>query len=109
MNISDIRPVGDQELLLTWEDGHRSLYSFFYLRFLCPCAGCVDEHTGRQTLQKEMISENIRTVDFTPVGLYAVKFRWNDGHQTGIYSFEYLRRICPCEICTAQSKVQELL
>ena len=99
--IVDSRLVGETEFLLTWDDGHRSLYGFSYLRFLCPCAGCVDEHTGRRTIKKETIPENIKTSEMAPVGRYGVKFRWSDGHQTGIYSFEYLRKICPCGLCAA--------
>lgn len=37
-----------------------------------------------------------------PVGNYAVKFVWNDGHRTGIYSWDYLRRHCQCEQCRAE-------
>ena len=102
MNLSDIRPVGTRELLLTWDDGHRSLYGFSYLRFLCPCAGCLDEHTGQRTIRKENIPDNIHAAEFTPVGRYAIRFRWNDGHQTGLYSFEYLRKICPCLECSSK-------
>ncbi len=101
MKLTDIRPVGETEILLSWEDGHRSLYPYRLLRFLCPCAGCVDEHTGQRTIRKETIAETIRISDFAPVGLYGIKFRWNDGHQTGIYSFDYLRKICPCETCSS--------
>lgn len=96
MIFTDARLVGEREFLLTWEDGHRSLYSFPYLRFLCPCAGCVDEHTGKRTIQKESVPDDIKSTEMAPVGRYAVKFRFSDGHQTGIYSFEYLRKICPC-------------
>lgn len=102
MNIVDLRPVGDKELMVTWDDGHRSLYSNMLLRFLCPCAGCVDENTGERTIRKENIADTIQPSDFAPVGRYAVKFRWNDGHQTGIYAFDYLRKICPCENCSSK-------
>lgn len=101
MTFIDARLVGETEFMLTWEDGHRSLYRFDYLRFLCPCAGCVDEHTGRRTIRKESVPENIKSVEMRPVGRYAVSFRFSDGHQTGIYSFEYLRKICPCGQCGA--------
>ena len=36
-----------------------------------------------------------------PVGKYAIKFHWNDGHELGIYSWQFLRDVCPCEECTA--------
>jgi DUF971 family protein len=38
-------------------------------------------------------------VEVTLVGKYALKFKWSDGHESGIYSWEYLRRMCQCELC----------
>ncbi len=99
IELADMRPVGEKELLLTWGDGHRALYSFSYLRFMCPCAGCVDEHTGVRTIKVENVPDSIKAAEFKPVGLYALQFRWSDGHQTGLYSFDYLRKICPCGQC----------
>lgn len=104
MTITDMRAVGADELMLTWDDGHRSLYTVADLRYLCPCASCVDEHTGIRTIKKENIPSNINVSEFAPVGRYAVRFRWSDGHQTGIYSFDYLRKICPCGGCAAREK-----
>lgn len=98
-SLLDIRPVGERELLITWEDEHRSLYSHVYLRSLCPCAQCVDEWTGKRTVRPEQISPSLGIAQWEPVGRYAVRFKWSDGHQTGIYSFDYLRKICPCEAC----------
>jgi DUF971 family protein len=43
-------------------------------------------------------------VDVGPVGNYAMNIVWKDGHATGIYSWEYLRRICPCSECTANQQ-----
>jgi DUF971 family protein len=48
-----------------------------------------------------MYKDPARPVEVIPVGKYALKFRWNDGHETGIYSWEYLRRVCECEDCRA--------
>ena len=102
MSLLDIRPVGKEELLITWEDGHRSLYTFRDLRFYCPCAGCVDEMTGERTMTAEKISANIHALETAPVGRYALRFKWSDGHQTGIYSFELLRALCTCGVCKKQ-------
>ncbi|MFB3073931.1 MAG: gamma-butyrobetaine hydroxylase-like domain-containing protein [Candidatus Methylomirabilales bacterium] len=41
----------------------------------------------------------IRIAQMAPVGRYALSFTWSDGHSTGIYSFDFLRSLCPCEIC----------
>lgn len=95
----EIRTFEDKELYIEWQDGHRALYSFSYLRRKCRCAGCVDEWTGRPTLLPEKVSETIRSLKMSPVGNYGIRFDWSDGHSTGIYAFEYLRSICPCKEC----------
>jgi len=95
----DIRPVGSGELLLTWDDEHRSLFSCRYLRYLCPCAQCVDERTGRRLIILEKVPADIHIIKTEAVGLYAVRFQWSDGHSTGIYGFEFLRKNCPCTPC----------
>ena len=95
----DIRPVGETEVLMTWEDEHRSLYSYHYLRFQCPCAGCKDEHTGKRLIHSKDIPVAIKSSEILPVGRYALRFQFSDGHVTGIYSFAYLREICPCTKC----------
>ena len=99
----DIRPVGDNELLITWEDQHRSLYTHHYLRWHCPCAGCVNEWTGKRMVTAQSVSEAIKANQQAPVGNYAIRFHWSDGHHTGIYGFEYLRKICPCDPCQIKS------
>lgn len=104
MRPEDIQPVGDQEVLVVWEDGHRSLYRFDDLRFLCPCAGCLDEMTGKRTVEREKIHQGIKALEYLPVGNYAVRFKWSDGHHTGIYSFDYLRKLCACPKCKSIMK-----
>lgn len=94
---------------IDWKDGHHSAWTFAWLRNACPCATCHDERekSGRppgvakpkpQTLLV-MYEAPPRPVEVTPVGKYALKFKWNDGHESGIYSWEYLRRVCQCEVC----------
>ena len=51
-----------------------------------------------QTLLK-MYKEPARPDSVSPIGRYAISFRWNDGHQSGIYSWDYLRRHCLCAHC----------
>jgi DUF971 family protein len=48
-------------------------------------------------LKAESVSENIEIRDISVVGRYALNFRWSDGHETGIYSFRYLRELCETE------------
>jgi DUF971 family protein len=82
-----------------WNDGHFSSYPSWYLRENCPCASCVEEFTGRRLIQLGSIPANLERVNVEPVGNYALRFAWNDDHGTGIYTFDYLRRICPCAQC----------
>lgn len=88
------------EIGVVWDDGHESFYPAHDLRCACPCAGCVDEMTGRKTLRDESVPQDVRAARITPVGRYAITILWSDGHDTGIYSFETLRRLCPCGNCT---------
>jgi DUF971 family protein len=103
MNPTDVRPVGDSELLISWEDGHRSLYLLNFLRLNCPCASCRDEWTGKRLITLDRIPADIKISNTEAVGRYAYRFKWSDGHQTGIYSFDFLRGLCPCEICQKKS------
>jgi len=94
---------------IVWKDGHSSAWSFAWLRWACPCATCNEErqHTSRAIgIPKPkpggplvLYEAPPRPVEVTPVGKYAIKFKWNDGHESGIYSWEYLRRVCQCEAC----------
>lgn len=88
-----VRRAGDHELLLVWNDGSRQLLTFASLRLQCPCAGCVDEMTGARLIRPERIPAGIHAMDWKTVGNYALQFRWSDGHQTGIYSYDYLRSL----------------
>ncbi|NIR47705.1 DUF971 domain-containing protein, partial [candidate division KSB1 bacterium] len=54
---------------------------------------------------KEVISEDLELREAQVVGRYALQFSWSDGHTEGIYSFDYLRRLCQCDQC--KSKQQE--
>lgn len=99
MRPEDIRPVGETEVLIHWDDGHRSLYTWHHLRFNCPCATCRDEWTGRRVITEDRIAPDIRAQDIAEVGRYAFRFMWSDQHHTGIYGFDYLRNLCSCEDC----------
>jgi len=96
---------------IDWRDGHKSAWSFRWLRDACPCATCHEEReaAGRKPGEAKpkpqallaMYAEPPKPVEVTPVGKYALKFKWNDGHEAGIYSWEYLRRVCDCDECRA--------
>jgi DUF971 family protein len=97
---------------INWKDGHRSHYSFQWLRDACPCATCKEERekTGRllgaapqaKPGELPMFRPAPRPEEVKPVGRYAMSFRWNDGHEHGIYSWEFLRENCPCAECGKQ-------
>jgi len=90
----EITPTADaRRLRIRWRDGLASEYEPRLLRIRCPCAGCVDEMTGLRTLRPERVSPFIYPEAIHYVGRYALRFQWSDGHGTGIYSFEYLRRL----------------
>ena len=89
----EIKQEGDTGLRITWADNHVSNFTASALRRACPCAQCVNEWTGQRVLQPESVSEELIINDLSLVGRYAINFRWSDGHDTGIYSFRYLREL----------------
>ncbi len=88
-----IAQVGPDRLRIDWQDGRRSLYAVRTLRLACRCAHCVEEMTGRPLLREQDVPEDVRPVRISPVGRYGVQIAWSDGHDTGIYTFEYLRSL----------------
>ncbi|MBP7149173.1 MAG: DUF971 domain-containing protein [Acidobacteria bacterium] len=87
----EIFPSG--EVGVAWPDGREDYVGARALRLACPCAQCVDEITGTPRLVPGRVPDDIQVVNWAPVGHYAVQFRFSDGHDTGIYGFDYLRRI----------------
>jgi len=97
-------------LEIDWNDGHRSKWSFAWLRDACPCATCLEERKleGRKPGQPKpkptellpMYTPRTKPGSAQAVGRYAIQFNWLDGHSGGIYSWEYLRRNCQCRECT---------
>jgi DUF971 family protein len=96
-------------LEIDWQDGHKSAWDFQWLRDACPCATCVEERTlaGRKPGEAKAKPAAVLPL-YTPparprsaqaVGRYAIQFQWEDGHSGGIYSWEYLRRMCQCSEC----------
>lgn len=102
---------------IDWTDGHTSKYSNEYLRDHCPCASCTGAHgaapqrtnyTNPGADPFPMFKPKLRMDDVEEVGSYAIRIRWNDGHSAGIYSFDHLRQICPCDAC-AETRRQDSL
>ncbi|HXZ43351.1 MAG TPA: DUF971 domain-containing protein [archaeon] len=97
-----------REVHIRWQDGHESVFSFDTLRKQCPCALCNDQRS-KQSLSNErsltVVSGpllkwgEIQVTEIKPIGRYAINFVWSDGHDSGIYSYTFLRETCPCPIC----------
>ncbi|MBM4261353.1 MAG: DUF971 domain-containing protein [Deltaproteobacteria bacterium] len=85
----------NQVVRITWDDGHIGDYAETYLRGYCPCALCQGHGAQRRFIDVP----DAQLVGVQPVGNYAIEFRWHDGHSTGIYTYEYLRGLCPCSVC----------
>ena len=98
-----IEKVSDDSLRVFWTDGHVSLFSFRLLRQSCPCALCKDEWSGARLLDPDAVPETLKASRAELVGNYALAFAFSDGHTTGVYTYELLRRLCPCAECAALS------
>lgn len=108
--------VDGQQRVMTirWGDGHESVYPFDLLRKECPCALCDDERKKKAEQQKKggltlavmkgpiLRAGEAQVTDVQKVGHYAINFTWQDGHHTGIYSYEFLRALCPCPRCAGE-------
>ena len=97
-----VRREGDY-LHLTWEDGHPSVFEIQYLRRKCPCVMCKAETErtpdGGIDLPSFKTGPALHFLKIEPVGNYALQIQFSDGHSTGIYSYEHLRKICACPSC----------
>ncbi len=84
---------GERGIVFSWDDGFEAELSPWQLRVRCPCAHCVSEATGRRLLDPASIPRDLGLRDLKPVGNYAYRCLFSDGHDTGIYPLEMLREI----------------
>ncbi len=98
------------ELTIQWADGHLSVYPFSLVRAACPCAECRGGHDNmRDTPDPEVFtrpredSPATRMTSLEAVGAYALTITWEDGHHYGIYTWSFLRALCPCPICRGEA------
>jgi DUF971 family protein len=90
----NIRMIRENRLLeLTWKDGPQTILPFRKVRQECPCAMCVDEFTGRRILDPETVPENLDLAEASLAGNYALRVRWSDDHDSGLFTWVHLRRI----------------
>jgi DUF971 family protein len=96
MQPADLQQIGS-ELAVKWEDDRESFIPLEKLRRACPCAGCIGERDVMGTLHKgpdpKFSPQSFQLKRLAKVGGYAIQPVWCDGHASGIFSFEYLRRI----------------
>jgi DUF971 family protein len=99
----NVSKLGEKETIsILWSDGHKSNYDAFSLRSSCPCAMCQGEPGifGRTySAPKADVGRNVVPEAIEPIGKYGLKITWSDGHNLGIYTFEYLRKLCECADC----------
>jgi DUF971 family protein len=92
----DLQQIGP-DLAIKWDDGGESFIAIETLRRACPCAGCVGERDVMGTLYKgpdqPLSPKSFQLQRLETVGGYAIQPVWGDGHASGIFSFEYLRRL----------------
>ena len=94
----------ERRLRLIWSDGHQWEYDYDYLRGYCPCAACQGHGAGEVEFQQP--SESVEPNGIVPVGNYAISIHWSDGHDTGIYRFSFLRRLCRCDSCRGKEGLE---
>ena len=93
--------IKNSQVRITWADGLTSAYSLEYLRKICPCAVCNEQRNNQDPLRvlrpDQVMASGKLAADHPAemVGNYALQFFWDDGHRTGIYTFEYLRKLTP--------------
>jgi DUF971 family protein len=91
-------------LNITWLDEHISAYPLRWVRANCPCATCREERRNA-ALNTDLLKltsgppPSTQVAGAELVGNYALRVRWSDGHDTGIYAFTALRLCCPCMAC----------
>jgi DUF971 family protein len=97
-------------LLISWRDGHESIFELDVLREICPCVTCRGGHDKMGPEHSPDIltltpANSYELQDMQLVGNYALQLTWHDGHDSGIYTWEYLRDMCSCEVCLAEHEI----
>ncbi len=92
-----IKILEKNSLFIKWDDNSETLLNLKYLRDECPCAGCKGEtillKTYRPANTNDIKPEGYLIKDIQPVGNYGIQITWKDGHNTGIYNWEYIKKI----------------
>lgn len=100
MHPLDITPFGE-ELAIKWSDGSESFVRLETLRRFCPCAGCLGEQdifgNTYKAPERPYGPLAFKLSGFGPVGGYGTQPKWADGHNSGIFTWDYLRRVADAE------------
>jgi DUF971 family protein len=99
---TEIRRLDARAVRIVWGDGHVSEFVNTHLREHCPCAACRGNRRGLPVIGAG--DATLYPVQIGLVGRYAVSIQWSDGHDTGIYSYQTLRALCPCAACAAAAR-----
>lgn len=91
--IVGISQLDPSTLGMTWSDGSSTSIAVRPLRLACRCAHCVDEWTREKILDDSKVPVDVKPKRIDPVGRYALRIAWSDGHDTGIFTFEHLRKL----------------
>lgn len=93
ISVANVKQTNDRTLGITWSDGRLDQFDVVELRRRCPCAMCIDEWTGEKRLKPEDIEESVRPTRIDSVGAYAMNIKFTDGHGSGFYTFNFLRKL----------------
>lgn len=100
MNPLDIQVIGNS-LAIKWSDQTESFITFEWLRRHCPCAGCQGEKdimgNVYKNAPKPLAANAFELQSLNKVGGYALRPQWSDGHNTGLFSYDYLQRVAEAE------------
>lgn len=111
MHLTQFKQQQNGEIRMVWDDGHAGPVSLRRLRDACPCAGCMGETVLLRTFSPPRKDTSApgryELKGAVPVGNYALQFRWADGHGEGIYTWELLRGLCECLVCTPERPAPE--
>jgi DUF971 family protein len=99
-------------LVIPWDDGHESVYPLAGLREACPCVECRGGHENMGAAPDPDVfnmipltkAKSYVITQLLPVGNYGLQPIWEDGHDAGLYTWAYLRGLCPCDECRAREE-----